>query len=180
MGISIAVAAAVLLFLLFVVWVKSALAHEERASAASESLKREGEFASPCPPEFITQIFAKKDLEYVSALGSPQLKRLFAQERKSVALFWVQQISAQIRQIMREHLQASRSSKDLEFATETGILLRYGGLQFLCGVLFVSIELAGPQGLQGLAARADTWARRIRDAQLGFHAAKETGRVHGV
>jgi hypothetical protein len=40
--------------------------------------------------------------------------------------------------------------------------------------------LAGPQGLQGLAARADAWAPRIREAQLGFQAAKETGKIHGA
>jgi hypothetical protein len=155
MGISIAVSAAVVLFFAMVMWVKSALSAQDRSFATSESLNREGEFESGCPAEFVTQIFAKKDLEYVSALGSPQ-------------------------QIIRTHLRASRGSQDLEFATEAGILLRYGVLQFLCGVLFVSIELAGPQSLQGLAARADAWAQRIREAQLGFQSAKETGRVHGV
>lgn len=180
MGIFIAVLAAVLLFVAIVVWVKSALAWEERPSAGNESLKREGEFEGGCPSEFVTQIFAKKDLEYVSGLGSAHLEKFFQQERKSVALFWVQQTSAQIRGIMRAHLQASRTSRDLELGTEAGILLRYGGLQFLCGVLFFTITLAGPQGLQRLAARADAWAQRIREAQLGFHAAKETGRVQGV
>jgi hypothetical protein len=180
MGISIAVSAAVVLFFAMVMWVKSALSAQDRSFATSESLNREGEFESGCPAEFVTQIFAKKDLEYVSALGSPQLKKFFEQERKSVALFWVQQTSAQIRQIIRTHLRASRGSQDLEFATEAGILLRYGVLQFLCGVLFVSIELAGPQSLQGLAARADAWAQRIREAQLGLQSAKETGRVHSV
>jgi len=180
MGISIAVSAAVVLFFAMLVWVKSALSREDRSSATSGSLRRDAEFESGCPAEFVTQIFAKKDLEFVSGLGSPQLKKFFEQERKSVALFWVRQTSAQIRAIMREHLQASRSSKDLELATEAGILLRYGGLQFLCGVLFISVQLVGLQGLQGLAARADAWAQRIREAQLGFHAAKETGRIHGV
>ncbi len=180
MGISIAVSAAILLFLAFVVWVKSALAHDERPSAASESLKREAEFESPCPPEFVAKIFAEKDQEYVSALGSPHLEKFFQQERKAVALFWVQQTSGQIGAIIRTHLQASRTSGDLELGTEAGILLRYGGLQFLCGVLFVSIELAGPQGLHGLAARADAWAQRIREAQQALHAASEAGRVHGV
>jgi hypothetical protein len=180
MGISIAVLAAVLLFVSILVWMKSALSGQERFSATSESLRRDGEFESGCPAEFVTRIFAKKDLEFVSALGSPQLEKFFRQERKAVALFWVQQTSVQIRGIMREHLRASRGSRDLELGTEAGILLRYGGLQFLCGILFVSIELAGTQGLQGLAARADAWAQRIREAQLGFPAAKETGRVHGV
>jgi len=180
MGISIAVLAAILLFSAIVVWVKSTLAEQVRASAWSESLGAKDETAGGCPPEFVTQIFAKKDREFVSALSSPQLRKLFEQERKSVALFWVQQTSAQIRVIIRQHLQASRGSRDLELATEAGILLRYGGLQFLCSVLFVSIALAGPQGLQGLAVRADALAQRIREAQLGFHAAKEAGRIHGV
>jgi hypothetical protein len=180
MGISIAVLAAVLLFVAIVVWVKSTMAEQGQPFASGASLKREDEVEAGCPAQFVTQIFAKKDLEYVSGLGSPHLEKFFQQERKSVALFWVQQTSAQIRGIMRAHLQASRGSSDLELSTEAGILLRYGGLQLLCGVLFVSIALAGPQGLQGLAARADAWAQRIREAQLGFHAAKETGRIHGV
>ena len=180
MGISIASLAAVLLFAATIVWVKSTLADHQQHFASGESLHREDEILSGCPAEFVTQIFAKKDLEYVSGLGSAQLKRLFAQERKAVALYWVQQTSAQIRRIMRTHLQASGRSRDLELGTEAGILLRYGGLQFLCSVLFVSIALAGPQGLQGLAARADGLAQRIREAQLGFQAAKEAGRTHSA
>lgn len=180
MGISIAVSAAIVLFLAMLAWVKSALSDQGRSSAISGPLRRDGEFESGCPAKFVAQIFAKEDLEYVSRMGSPQLKKFFEHERKAVALFWVQQTSAQIRTIMREHLQASRRSSDLELATEAAILLRYGGLQFLCGVLFVSIELAGPQKLQGLATRADAWAQRIREAQLGFQSAKETGRISGV
>jgi hypothetical protein len=180
MAISIAVSVAIVLFFAMVMWVKSALSAQDRSSATSESLSRDGEFESGCPAKFVAQIFAKEDLEYVSRMGSPRLKKFFEHERKAVALFWVQQTSAQIRAIMREHLQASRRSRDLELATEAGILLRYGRLQFLCGVLFVSIELAGPQGLQGLAARADGLAQRIREAQLGFQSAKETGRIHSA
>jgi hypothetical protein len=180
MGISIATLAAVLLFTAIIVWVKSTLADHQQHFASGESLNREDEIASGCPAEFVTQIFARNDLEYVSGLGSAQLKKFFAQERKAVALYWVQQMSAQIRRIMREHLQASRRSRDLELATEAGILLRYAGLKCLCGVLFFTITLAGPQGLQGLAARADAWAQRIREAQLGFQAAKETGKIHGA
>jgi hypothetical protein len=180
MGISIAMLAAVLLFTAIILWVKSTLADHQQHFASGESLNREDEIASGCPAEFVTQIFAKKDLEYVSGLGSAQLKKFFAQERKAVALYWVQQTSAQIRRIMREHLQASRRSRDLELGTEAGILLRYAGLKCLCGVLFFTITLAGPQGLQGLAARADGLAQRIREAQLGFQAAKEAGRIPGA
>jgi hypothetical protein len=180
MGISIATLAAVLLFVAIIVWMKSTLADHQQPFASGESLNREDEIASGCPPAFVTQIFARNDLEYVSGLGSAQLKKFFAQERKAVALYWVQQTSAQIRRIMREHLQASGRSRDLELATEAGILLRYAGLKCLCGVLFFTITLAGPQGLQGLAARADAWAQRIREAQLGFQAAKETGKIHGA
>jgi hypothetical protein len=180
MGISIATLAAVLLFVAIIVWMKSTLADHQQPFASGESLNREDEIASGCPAEFVAQIFARNDLEYVSGLGSAQLKKFFAQERKAVALYWVQQMSAQIRRIMREHLQASRRSRDLELATEAGILLRYAGLKCLCGVLFFTITLAGPQGLQGLAARAAAWAQRIREAQLGFQAAKETGKIHGA
>jgi hypothetical protein len=180
MGISIATLAAVLLFAAIIVWMKSTLADHQQPFASGESLNREDEIASGCPAEFVAQIFARNDLEFVSGLGSAQLKKIFAQERKAVALYWVQQTSAEIRRIMRTHLQASGRSRDLELATEAGILLRYGGLQFLCRVLFFTIALAGPQGLQGLAARADGLAQRIREAQLGFRTAKEAGRIHGV
>jgi hypothetical protein len=180
MGISIATLAAVLLFAAIIVWMKSTLADHQQPFASGESLNREDEIASGCPAEFVAQIFARNDLEFVSGLGSAQLKKIFAQERKAVALYWVQQTSAEIRRIMRTHLQASSRSRDLELATEAGILLRYGGLQFLCRVLFFTITLAGPGGLQGLAARADALAQRIREAQLGFRTAKEAGRIHGV
>jgi hypothetical protein len=179
-GVSVALIAAVLLLFVILMWARATLAERERPSPLDGSLHQEDEVLERCPPEFVSKIFTRKDLEYVSELGSRRLEKFFRRERKAVALFWVQQTSAYIRGIKREHVEASRRSRDLEFATEARILLRYAGLQFICGVLFVSIELAGPHGLRGLALRADELAQRIHEAQLAFHAANEGEGIGGV
>jgi len=47
------------------------------------------------------------------------MERLFEQERKKVALVWVRQTSALVREAIREHARAARQSKNLDFLGES-------------------------------------------------------------
>jgi hypothetical protein len=106
-------------------------------------------------------------------MESPHLGKLFHQERKDVAQLWVWQTFTGIRRIMREHAEAARRSADLEFTIELRLLLQYSGLLFICGLLFVLIQFAGPVWLRGLALHADRLSQHIADAQEAFNAATD-------
>jgi hypothetical protein len=133
-----------------------------------------------CPPETVEQIFSDADLEFILRMKSPQLERLFRRERNAVAHLWVQQTSTAISQVMRQHLETSRQSHDLEFSTEAGIFLRYAELKLICGVLSVSIELLGPQKIRGLAVYADRLTQSIGKVQRALAAATQTREMGGA
>jgi hypothetical protein len=134
----------------------------------------------PCPPEFVARIFSADDWRFVSKTGSPQLAKLYRRERKLVALTWVHQTSTVIRRIMREHTEATRQSQDLHLITETKLVLLYGELMFLCGMLFLAIQSAGPQRVYGLAVYADRLSQRLAQAQHDFKTVTTGREFHGA
>ena len=100
--------------------------------------------------------------------------------RKQVALVWIEQTSATIQRIMREHTRASRGKADLDFTTEASLILRYAQLMLVCGILLVAIRSFGPSWLRGLALYADSLTQRITQAQLGLQAATAVREIHSV
>jgi hypothetical protein len=132
------------------------------------------------PPEFVARIFSSEDWEFVAGANSPWLKTLFRRERKLVALAWVQQTSASIRHIMREHTEAARASRDLHFATETKLVLLYAELMFLCGTLSLALQTAGPQRVRGLAIYADTLSQRWAQTQRDLETVTTGREVHSA
>ncbi|PYU69272.1 MAG: hypothetical protein DMG49_13785 [Acidobacteria bacterium] len=167
-GTSSALIGAVVLLVVILVWIRADLRSRHLPSVLDQWLPDQGEAAEVCPPEFVSQIFSGQDLRFISRLESPDLKRHFLRERRAVALLWVQQTSAAIRRIMRRHLEASRLSADIEFATEARIFLQYTQLRLICCLLILLIELAGPQRLHGMALYTDRLTQRIGDVLREF------------
>lgn len=159
------VAGITLLLLLLAVITQGWLASRE--SALSDGAQ---EPADPCPEEFVSRVFTRADWDFVRAMKSESIERLFEQERKEVALIWVRQISAMILQVMREHALAARRSHDLVYSTEIKILGQFLTVMAACGMLSISIRLAGPLGLAGLAQFAQSAAQRARTLQESFEA----------
>jgi hypothetical protein len=167
-GLSGALFVAFLLLFLILVWVRANLRQRDDLSNQETLLAHDSEDLEACPQEFISRIFEDEDLKFISRFESPQLQNFFRRERNTVALLWVQQTSATIRGIMRQHLETSRRSKDLKFGTEVAIFAQYAQLRFLCGILFVSIGLVGPQKLRAIALYAQELTEQLGHAQLEF------------
>jgi len=167
---ALAIGFLLLLFLLLVA-ARGVSAARELSSRSNLALTEEGAELAPCPPKFVSRIFSRDDSEFVSGTKSPQLQQLFRRERKVVALLWVQQTSGAIRRTMREHAQVARGSDDLEFATEIKLVLLYAELMFLCGVLFVAVQSAGPLWLGQLAIYLQTHSQRLAQVQQSFKTA---------
>ena len=161
----------VLLLFLILAWVRATLGQRDDLSDHQALLSHELEDLEACPQEFVTRIFEGEDQKFISRFASPQLQKFFRRERNAVALLWVQETSAAIRRIMHQHLETSRRSKDLHVATEAKIFAQYAQLRFLCGILFVSIELVGPQKLRGMALYAQELTQQLGHAQLELDSA---------
>jgi hypothetical protein len=130
-----------------------------------------------CPLEFTDRIFSADDHLFISKMKSGNLQRLFCDERKAVAILWARQTASSIRQVMREHVEAARRSRDLEFATEFRLFLQYSQLMVICGALLALIQLMGPQGLRGVAMYAQKLSQQIAEAQRAFKAATDSPQI---
>lgn len=144
-----------------------------RSSPVSESSPSSGstEEFLPCPTEFVQRIFSSRDAEFVARANSSELSRLFLEERRTLALFWVRQTSLGVRQIMHKHAEASRAATDLDLRTELRVFVRYAKLRALCSTLTILLHLVGPHKLRSLAVRTGELSRHIADAERALAAA---------
>ena len=179
-SVTSAMIAALVLLVLILVWVRAAATSRELPLAPDEWLFDKGDNVEACPPEFVSRIFSRDDLAFVWRQNSPELKRLFRQERSAVALFWVHETSTAIRRIMRRHLEASRLNEDLELAVEVKVFLQYAQLRVMCGVLFLLVGLAGPQMLRGMALYTGRVTQRIGAYLREFESGTRAHEVNGA
>ncbi len=105
----------------------------------------EGEVTEPCPKKFVSRVFCRADWEFVHGLKSPGVERLFAHERKKVALVWVRQTSALI-------------------------LAQFLMLILSCRILSSAIHIAGPVRLSGLAQFAQKLSQQVTRLQGSLQA----------
>jgi hypothetical protein len=120
---------------------------------------------SLCPPEFAARIFSPADWNFVSGEKSPEVQRLFRNERRVVALVWAHQTKTAIHRIMREHARATSQSQDLKVATEAKLWSQYFQLMGICNVLILAIQSAGPSRVGTLATCAASLSHTFADAQ---------------
>jgi hypothetical protein len=97
------------------------------------------------------------------------MERLFEQERKKVALVWVRQTSALVRNSIREHARAARQSKNLDFLAEINILAQFLILILSCRILSIAIHIAGPVRLSALAQFAKRLSQQVDRLQESLH-----------
>ncbi|HKW32194.1 MAG TPA: hypothetical protein VJN92_04265 [Candidatus Acidoferrum sp.] len=171
-GTTGALLAAAALVLFLIAWIRTDRALRDLPFGSKEwppSLDESGELEA-CPPEFVSQIFSKRDLAYIERLDSRELEQHFHHERNGVALLWVRHTAEAVDRIMRRHVEASRRSQDIEFVTEARILLQYVQLRAACALMFVGIGLAGAQKVRVVALYADELTQRIGQVAREFDA----------
>ena len=110
-------------------------------------------------------IFSSEDRQFISEESDKQVSSLFHRERRRLALRWIERQNYQSSLIMRRHREASGRAADLQPASEAALFLRYCQLKLLLEVLAVSVWLGGPEGLRGLAERADAVLRGIENVK---------------
>ncbi|HUL17280.1 MAG TPA: hypothetical protein VLV88_14880 [Terriglobales bacterium] len=124
-----------------------------------------------CPSEIVHRIFSRQDRKFIREFDSPRLRRLYSKERKQIARDWIRMTSRGIRKIMRDHLRATRASRNLELSGELFLLGRYVQLRCLCGLLALSSLLVGPGVLQEIALYACNLSYRMKSAHQRVDAA---------
>jgi hypothetical protein len=115
--------------------------------------------------EALKGIFSGDDRQFIREEGDKQVSSLFRRERRRLALRWIERQNYQSTLIMRRHREASGRAADLQPAKEATLFLRYFELKLMFEVLAVLVWMVGPEGLRGLAERADKVLRGIEDVK---------------
>jgi len=115
------------------------------------------------PSEFTSRIFGATDAEFVARQGTRQLRRLFAKQRKDIALAWLRCAQADAAALMRVHRAAVRTSRNLEPSVELRLAWTYGGYLIYCEFLAILVRLHGPVNLQWLANHADSRSEYLHE-----------------
>jgi len=134
------------------------------------------------PVELVKRIFAKEDWEYVRAEAPATVRDMFKQERKKVALLWVEQVRTQIHSLRRFHRGAARSYAKLNPKTEMELALSFAGLLMACRALQTAIYVAGPYAApQMVASMANAASRacKVSEECLAFLNAAQLGVLNG-
>jgi hypothetical protein len=130
------------------------------------------------PLDLVNRVFAKQDWEYVRLECPRSVQELFMDERKGIALLWLNQVRTQIRSLQRFHRGAARHYARLNPRVEVELAMSFAALMGACQALQVLVYIAGPYaapGMVGVVASTATRACRISEKSLGFLDAVQLG-----
>ncbi len=113
------------------------------------------------PPELVGRIFNRQDLEYVESQTSAEIRELFLEERKKIALFWVGRVRKQVLSLQRFHLGSARFYARLSLRTELSLAVDFTTLLFACRALQVFLYFRGPYAAPGIVGSTAATASRV-------------------
>ena len=94
--------------------------------------------------DLVARIFSEEDYQFVSEFGPPEFLQEFLENRKRIALLWLQQVRVSVRMLMDFYRKVARTNPALVPSTEARILLHYLGFKLACWFLTVMIRFQGP------------------------------------
>ena len=132
------------------------------------------------PPELVGRIFNRQDLEYVESKTSDEIRELFIEERKRIALFWVSRVRTQVLSLKRFHLGSARFYAQLSLRTELQLAMDFARLLFACRTLQFFLYVRGPYAVPAIVGSTAVTATRvckISEKSLSFLTPAYAGRV---
>jgi hypothetical protein len=135
----------VFLFALFLFWRRDHASAEGGAEALLEARNALNTLQlNLLPPELIERIFAREDLEFVESSAPVHIREYFLNERKQIALAWVNQVRSQVLSLRRFYLGRSRFYARISVATEISMALNFLTLLSECRMVQFLVYLRGP------------------------------------
>lgn len=131
------------LLLLILLWTRSrrpgaVLVNSRLGQEASQDLVQ-------LPPGgLLSRCLSEEDIEFVTRLGSKAVLRLLLQERRRIALAWLQLTGREARRVLRLHVQTVRSAADLRPVTEFKLLAEAGAFLLIYELLTILVRWYGP------------------------------------
>jgi hypothetical protein len=132
------------------------------------------------PPELIGRIFARTDLDYIESETTKEIRDLFLEERKKVALSWVSRVRKQVLSLRRFHLGSARFYARLNLRTEMALAVDFAAILLACRALQVFLYVRGPYAAPRIVGSTATSAARvckISEESLAFLTPAYAGQV---
>jgi hypothetical protein len=132
------------------------------------------------PPELVGRIFARQDLDYLDSEASNEIRELFLEERKKIALSWVSRVRRQVLSLRHFHLGSARFYARLSPWTEISLAVDFAALLFECRALQVFLYVRGPYAaprMVGFTAAAAARVCKVSEQSLAFLTPVYAGRV---
>jgi hypothetical protein len=122
-----------------------------RTSAQSPSVTLE-EFASArealdttfVEAAAIERIFSTEDMEFIFHESSPRARRLFLEERKTLAIQWLRKTQRQVAQLMDLHLRLAGHTREPSSRFELKLAAKYVSFLVVSYLLLFLLWLRGP------------------------------------
>jgi hypothetical protein len=115
------------------------------------------------PVESVGRLFTKSDYDYVTTEATNEVRELFVEERRRLALLWVKQIMKQIRGLKEFHLGSARFYSRLSPRTELRLAFEFLALLCVCRALQIALYVRGPYAAPRMVGRAAAGAARVCD-----------------
>ncbi|HTR46989.1 MAG TPA: hypothetical protein VMM16_06345 [Verrucomicrobiae bacterium] len=133
------------------------------------------------PADMVKRIFTQEDWEYVRSVAPQKVRELFMEERKRVALLWVDQVRAQIRSLRRFHRGSARFYARLNPRLEMELAMSFAALMGACSLLRALVYVGGPYAaprMVGAMANAAARACKVSEESLSFLNAAQLGMLN--
>lgn len=119
--------------------------------------------------QILDRIFATEDWDFLDGRCPAEAQRVFREERRQIALYWLSLVQNQAKAAMRHHVSQARRLVGLQPALECKIAFSYLFFRLNCRILAIMVLVRGPVGLQRTVLRA----RAISGQLLGVAAGAE-------
>jgi hypothetical protein len=113
------------------------------------------------PPEMVSRIFAREDLDYINSSASEDIRRMFLADREQIALTWVRYLRANVLSLRRFHLGSARLYAGLNFRSEVKLAVDFALLLFACRMLEIVLWMRGPYGARRMVRATAAGAERV-------------------
>jgi hypothetical protein len=113
------------------------------------------------PQAFVSRLFDRADLEYVTANAPREVQERFLAERKRIALGWVGRVREEILELKRFHLGQARLHAKMGLRSEMSLMFDFWSLLATCRVLEATLNLRGPYAAPGIVQGTMTAAEKL-------------------
>jgi hypothetical protein len=112
--------------------------------------------------ELLDRIFGPDDWEFVSSHAPKRAQRLFLQERKEIAFYWLSQIRSLAKTAMRIHIACARKSAELRPVLELRLAIDYFIIRVKCAFVAAILWLGGPLALRRMIKQVGGLSDELR------------------